>query len=203
MFAMSPAATSCTFCAKGIAVLVNVLDRHRAEDRAQMALERLHGDVLDVLGALAEELLRRRRDRNVVAFHLDLRHAIDAHRHAFARINFGRLHVDGEQLEREQVRHLDDRQDERAAAFHDAEAARERLPFRVQEDMLAAGDDEHLIGADLRIASRPNHRERKMVTTTLMTATAIGPRSGRKAARMWFMGNGAWLKGGELVSVYP
>jgi len=72
------------FLGEGVAVLVNFLDRHRAENRAQMTFERLHGDVFDVVHALAEELLRRRRNGNVVALHLDLRHAIHLHRHTFA-----------------------------------------------------------------------------------------------------------------------
>ena len=42
-------------------------------------------------------------DGDVVALDLDLRHAVDLHRHAFAGINFGRLDIDGEQFEREDV----------------------------------------------------------------------------------------------------
>ena len=48
------------FLGEGVAVLVNFLDRHRAENRAQMAFERLHGDVFDVVNALAQELFRTR-----------------------------------------------------------------------------------------------------------------------------------------------
>ena len=92
---------------EGVAVLVNFLDRHRAENRAQMAFERLHGDVFDVVNAFAEKLFGSRGDGNVIALDLDLRHAVHLHRHAFARINLRRLHVNRQQFEREDV-HLFD-----------------------------------------------------------------------------------------------
>ena len=109
---------------EGVAVLVNVLHRHRAQDRAQMAFQRLHGDVLDVLGVLAQELLGGGGDGNVVALDLDLRHAVHAHGHAFAGIDvLLLLHVNGQQLQRQPVHLLDDRDDEGAAALPDPEAA--------------------------------------------------------------------------------
>ena len=42
---------------EGVAVLVNFLDRHRAENRAQMTFERLHGDVLDFVRAPCSEIV--------------------------------------------------------------------------------------------------------------------------------------------------
>ena len=45
---------------EGIAVLVNFLDGHGAQNGAQMAFQRLRGDVADFVGGLAEELFRRR-----------------------------------------------------------------------------------------------------------------------------------------------
>ena len=107
------------FRGESVAVLVNVFHRHRAQDRAQMAFQRLHGDVLDVLRVFAQELLGGRRDGDVVTLDLDLRHAIHAHRHAFAGIDILLLlHVNGQQFQRELVHLLDHRDDERAAAFH-------------------------------------------------------------------------------------
>src|SRR5207247_4429596 len=108
---------------EGVAVLVNFLDGHRPEDGAQMAFEGLHGDILDFLNALAEELLGGGGDGNVVALYFDLRDAIHFHRHTFARVNLRRIHVDGEQFQREDVDFFDDRINESAAAFNDADAA--------------------------------------------------------------------------------
>ena len=110
------------FLGEGVAVLVNFLDRHRAENRAQMAFERLRGDVADFVGALAQKLLRRRADGNIVALDLDLGHAVHLHRHAFAGIDLRRLHINGQQFQREDVHLLENRPDERAAALDDAEA---------------------------------------------------------------------------------
>ena len=74
-----------------------------------MAFQRLHGDVLDVVGAFAEELLGGGGDGDVVALDFDLRDAVHFHRHAFAGVNLRRLHIDGQQFEREDVHLFDDR----------------------------------------------------------------------------------------------
>ena len=107
---------------EGVAVLVNFLDGHRAENGAQMAFQRLRGDVADFVGGFAQKLFRRGADGNVVALDLDLRHAVHLHRHAFAGVNLGRLHINGQQFQREDVHLLENRPDERAAALDDAEA---------------------------------------------------------------------------------
>ena len=144
---------------EGVAVLVDVLDGHRAQDGAQMAFQGLHGDVLDFVGALAQELLGGGGDGDVVTLDLDLRHAIHAHRHAFAGVDLGRLHIDGQQLERQDVHFLDDRHDEGAAALDDAEAAHLHGAVRVDVAVLAAGNDQHLVGADLGVAAGPDRQE--------------------------------------------
>jgi hypothetical protein len=97
---------------------------------------------------LLRKLLGRRGDRDIVAFHLHLRDAVHAHRHAFAGIDLGRLHIDREQLEREDVRLLDDGQNERATALDDPEAARAAGAVCLDEFVAAAGDDEHLVRSD-------------------------------------------------------
>ena len=95
---MSPAAFL-NFLGEGVAVLINLLDGHRAKDGAQMAFECLRGDVADFIGAFPQKLLGRRADGNIVAFDLGLRHAIHLHRHAFARIDLRRLHINGQQFQ--------------------------------------------------------------------------------------------------------
>ena len=117
---------------EGVAVLVNILDGHRAENRAQMAFERLRRDVLDLIGGLAEELLGRGGDGDVVALDFDLRHAVHTHRHAFAGINLRRLlHIDRQQFQRKNVHLLKHRPDEHAAALDDAEPDLARRAVRV------------------------------------------------------------------------
>jgi hypothetical protein len=65
-------------------------------------------------------LFRRGADGNVIAFDLDLRDAVHFHRHAFARINFRRLDINGQQFERQQIYFLKNWQDKSAAALDDA-----------------------------------------------------------------------------------
>ena len=144
---------------KGVAVLVDLLDGHGAENGAEMPLERLHRDVLDVVRALAEELLRGGRDRNVVAFDLDLRDAVNFHRHALARVDLRRLHVDGHQFQLEDVHLLEDRPDEDATALDDAEAHVTRGAVGVDHVPLSARDDEDLVGSHLRVAAGPDAGE--------------------------------------------
>ena len=141
---------------ESVAILINLLDRHRAQDRAQVPLERLHGDVLDGVGVLAEKLLRRGRDGNVVALDLDLRDPVDLHRHALAGVDLGRVDIDREQLERKDVGLLDHRHDESAAALDDAEAAHRGRPVQPGLAVPAPGDDQHLVGADLGVAAGPD-----------------------------------------------
>ena len=148
MLAMSPGGHLLDFRGEGIAVLVNFLHRHRAENRAQMTFQRLHGDVFDFVHALAQKLFGRRGDGNVVALDLHLRHAVHLHRHAFARVNFRRLHINGQQFEREHVHFFNHRPDERAAAFDDAKAHGARVAIRIRDLMFAPGNDEHLVRAD-------------------------------------------------------
>ena len=141
---------------KGVAVLVNLLHRHRAEDGAQMAFKRLRGDVADFVGVLAQELFSRGSDRDVVPFDFDLRHAVHLHRHAFAGVNFRGLHVDGEQFEGKNVHFFHHGVNERAAAFDDAEAARFDRSVRVGIAMFFPGDNEHFVRANLRVTAEHN-----------------------------------------------
>ena len=151
------------FLGEGVAVLVNFLDGHRAENGAQMAFERLRGDVADFIGALAEKLFRRGADGNVVALDLDLRHAVHLHRHAFAGIDFRRLHINRQQFERQDVHLFEHRPDERAAALDDAEADLRAVLAPVFD----AGHDQHLVRADLgvtaehHVSSRTRRRRRR------------------------------------------
>ena len=89
------------FGGEGVAVLVNILHGHGAQNGAQMAFQSLRGDVLDFVNGLAQDLLGGGGDGNVVALDFDLGHAVHFDRHAFAGVNLGRLHIDGEQFQRE------------------------------------------------------------------------------------------------------
>src|SRR5262249_49361389 len=97
---------------------------HGAENGAQMAFEGLHGDVFDVVNGFAEKLLGGGGDGDVIALHFDLRDAVHAHGNTFAGVNFGRLDIDSEQFEREDVVFFQHGNDESAAALDDAKPAR-------------------------------------------------------------------------------
>ena len=148
------------FGGEGVAVLVNILDGHGAQNGAQMALQGLRGDVLDFVDGLAQELLGGGGDGDVVALDLDLRHAI--HR-APARLCWyrhpARLHINGQQFQRQDVHLFEHRPDEDAAAFDDAEADVAHRAVRINHAVFAAGDDQHLVGADLGVAAGPDAQE--------------------------------------------
>ena len=61
-----------------LTVGVDLLDRQRAENRAQVAFQRLEDDALDLFGRHAEETLRRAAQRHVVARDLHVRDRLDA-----------------------------------------------------------------------------------------------------------------------------
>jgi len=144
------------FGGEGVAVLVDFLDGHGAENGAQMALEGLHGDVLDVIHGLAQKLFRRRGDGNIIALDLDLGHAVHAHGHALAGVNLGRLDVNGEQFEGEDVHLFQDGQYEAPAAFDDAEADFAPGAVRLDNGAFSAGNHQHLIGSAFGVAAGVN-----------------------------------------------
>ena len=60
-----------------VAILVDVLDAHRAENRAEMPLHRLERDSRNLLGPLPEEAFGRRVERGLVLLDLDLGDTVD------------------------------------------------------------------------------------------------------------------------------
>ena len=142
---------------KRIAILVNFLHRHRAENGAQMAFQRLGGNVADFVRGLAEKLFRRGTNGYIVALDLDLGHAVHLHRHAFAGIDLRRLHIYREQFEREDVHLFENRPNERATALDDAEADLRAILLTV----LDAGHDQHLVRPHLGVAAEYHVQEQK------------------------------------------
>ena len=124
-----------------------------------MAFEGLHRDVFDVIDTFAQELLGGCRDGDVVSLNLNLGHAIDPHRHAFAGIDFRRVNIDGQQLQRKNVHFFNDWNDEGAAAFDYAEATILQRAIGIGDAMFAARNDEHLVRADLGITAGPDRQE--------------------------------------------
>src|SRR5580765_211055 len=119
-----------------------------------MTFERLHGDVLDVVHSFAEELFGSGGDGDVVAFDFDLRDTVHLHGHALARVNFRRLHINGEEFQRKDVHLLNNRINECATALDDAEAAHAIRAVRVGVAMFASGHDEHFVRPDLRVTAQ-------------------------------------------------
>ena len=182
---MSPAATSWTLEANCVAVLVNVLHGHRAENGAQVAFQGLRRDTLDVVNGLAQELLGGGGDGDVVAFDFDLGHAIHLHRHAFAGIDLRRLHINGQQLQGEHVHLLEHRDDERAAAFDDAKAARLH-PCHPARHICACvrKRSRHLVRPDFGVTTGPNGQEDENARLPCRATTmAMAPTFGNSARR--------------------
>ncbi len=94
---------------------------------------------LAVLRRLAQELLGGGQDALAVRAHLELRHRLHLHRDALIGIEILlRRDIERHQLQREQLRFLHERDDQRAAARQDALATR-------------AIDDQRLVWANLAI----------------------------------------------------
>ena len=114
-----------------------------------MTFQGLHGDVFNRLGVLAEELLGGSRDRDIVALDLDLRDAINPHRHAFAGINILLLlHIDGQQLQRKDIDLFVHRPNEHASSLDNAE------PDIASGSVSIGGHDSHLLGVAERVDDR-------------------------------------------------
>ena len=126
---------------EGLAVGVDLFDRERAEDRAQVAFERLEDDALDLLGGHAEEPLRRAAQRHVVAGDLDVGDRLDRDRHAFLRVGALDPQRNRDDVEREVRDLLEHRHAQRRAAAHDAEADRRLVALLVDDAVLAAVED--------------------------------------------------------------
>jgi hypothetical protein len=92
-------------------------------------------------------------DGNVIALHFDLRNAVHFHGHALARINFRRLHINRQQFERERVHFFKNRPDECAAALDHTEADFARGAIGFNYLAFDAGNDEHLVRADLGVTA--------------------------------------------------
>src|SRR5205085_1448614 len=128
---------------ESLALAIDVLDRERADGAAQVALDRLHRGTDDVLAPAREELRGRVLDALVAPVDLDHADAVDLDRDAVHRVGLGAAHVELHQLERQALHLLSEGPHVGAAAADDPVA-------------LAAGDDQHLVRADLRVLVRPN-----------------------------------------------
>ncbi len=105
-----------------LAIGVDLLDGQRAEDRAEVAFERLEDDALDLIGRHAEEPLGRAPQRHVVAGDLDVGDGLDRHRDALLGVRLLDAQRDRDDVQREVRDLLEDGQPQRGAAADDAEA---------------------------------------------------------------------------------
>ncbi len=139
---------------KGVAVAVDILDGHGAENGAQVAFQRLQGHVADLVLRLGEEKLGRSADSRVARVDRDLRHAIHGDRHALARVHAVRHDVDSHDLHQQRIDALDGRPNKRAATADDAVGLAILFPP-------ATRDHQHFIRANLAIAVGKNDPERQ------------------------------------------
>jgi hypothetical protein len=89
------------FGGEGVAVLVNILHGHRAQNGAQVAFQGLRGHALDFVNGLAQDLFGGGGDGDVVAFDFDLGHAVHLDRHALCWYKPRAFDINGEQFQRE------------------------------------------------------------------------------------------------------
>ena len=126
-----------------------------------MAFQGLGGDVFNVVDCFAQDLFGGGGDGDIVALDFDLGDAVHLHRDAFAGVNLGGLDINGEQLKGEDIDFFDDRDDERAAALDDAEAACADSAIRLGVFAFPAGDDDYLVWPDLGVAAGPDGGEKE------------------------------------------
>ncbi len=136
-----------------VPVLIDLLDRHGAADRAEVAFERLEGDVRNLLPPHAQEAFRGLADGEVGALHLGLRDAVHDDGHALFGVDLGRLHFERHQFEGQDVDALEDGPDERAAAHADTKTDELLAAFAVHNGAPATGDHQHLVRAGLDVAA--------------------------------------------------
>ncbi len=92
-----------------IAVLVDVLDAERAQDRPQVALHRFERDLGDLLGRFSEEALGGGMKRSLVFLDLDLGDTVHQDGNALRRVHLGRRDVESHHFEREAVPGMEQR----------------------------------------------------------------------------------------------
>ena len=105
-----------------LAIADQLLDRQRADDRAQRSFEHVLDDRVDLLGLGVEEPLGGVPERLDVAADLERGHALDLDLDALAGHGVGQLHVDLARGQLERADPVDEREDERAAADDDLDA---------------------------------------------------------------------------------
>jgi hypothetical protein len=129
-------------CRERLLVLVHLLGRQAREHAAEVALERLAGDVHDLRARLAEEALDRVVDERLLAGHLDVRDALHGEGDAALGVGPFDLELDDHVREVHRVHRLEQRDPQGAAALHDAVGdllALRGAPRR------RAREDEHLV----------------------------------------------------------
>ena len=124
-----------------------------------MAFERLQRNASDFVGGLAQELFGRGTNGDVVAAHFDLRNAVHDDRHALDRVHFGRLHINGQDLQRQDIDLLKDRPDEGAAAREQPITDHPRRAIGAEDAMPAARDNQYFVGADLGVTTGVDQSE--------------------------------------------
>ena len=135
-----------------LAAAVDLLDRHAADDLADLAFEDVDGHVADAVAADAQELLGGPVDGLVGRIDLDLGRGLGHDRDAAVGQDLGRADGHGDDVHGEDVDLFHAGPDEDAAAEAVAVADLLLRPVGQGDRVLAApGDDEGLVGPDLPV----------------------------------------------------
>ncbi len=143
---------------EALAIAVDLLDGQRAEDRSQVAFERLEDDLLDLIVRHAEEPFRRRLKRRLIAADLHVGDRLDRHRHALQRIRPLDLERDRHDVEMQVLDFLEDGNPQRrAAANHPVadHAAVRQLALAAAQHRDGVRRDLQVVAADQIGARRP------------------------------------------------
>jgi hypothetical protein len=123
IFSRSVAASVVSFLLReALSIAVDLLDRERPEDRSQVPLQRLEDDLLHLVVCHAQEPLRRRLQRGVVAADLHVGDRLDGDRHPLQRVGPLDFQRDRHHVEVEVLDLLEQRNPQGRAAAHHAVA---------------------------------------------------------------------------------
>src|SRR5690606_30876477 len=147
------------FLRETLAITIDFLDRHRPEDRTEMAFENFSRFRAERFVGLSEELLGgggyilyRRSD-------LDHRHAVRHHRNTLRGINLRSCDVQFVGKQRERHLPLDHWNDERSATADDLDTPSVIVEQHVFLSEGGTGDQHRLVRADGFVPRSDQHRE--------------------------------------------
>ncbi len=105
-------------------------------------------------------MLGSREDGSVVPFDLDLGYTAHRHRRPLLDLHLRHLELDRYDFQRQSVKALEQREDERPTRLDDPDAGASTLPgHRIHSHVAASRNDESLVGARLPVSAGNGHHQ--------------------------------------------